>query len=144
MQFVYAISHIFFLEVQSFQRQPQPSGRTPTISHTPACQSFPSTKTSVSLTPVLRGTRAGRELRAQLRVVFLQLFVLTLQIREVLLEVFDLLVLALPERSLRLAVLCTAPLFSLLEVELAFCLRGWGGFLGYVQLSARSSCRPGL
>jgi hypothetical protein len=51
---------------------------------------------------------------------------LSLQIREILFEVFDLLVLALPERTLGLAVLRAAPLFSLLVVQLAFCLRGDG------------------
>jgi hypothetical protein len=93
---------------------------------------------------MLRRTRVGIELRAQLCVGLLQLLVLSLQVCEILFEVFDLLVFAFPERSLRLSILRAAPLFSLLVVELAFCLRGWGGFQGYVQLSARSSCRPGL
>lgn len=55
---------------------------------------------------------------------------LRLQIREILLQIFDLLVLPLSKRPLRLAILCAAPLFPLLVVELAFCLRGWGGFKG--------------
>ena len=58
--------------------------------------------------------RAAVNLGAQLRVGLLQLLVLRLQVREVLLEVFDLLVLALPEGPLRLAVLCATPLLSLL------------------------------
>lgn len=135
--------------MSSFQKFKCPTpastkGEGTTISYTPACNSFPSIKTSLSLTPVLRRTRVGGQLRTQLRVGLLEYLVLSLQICEVLLEVFDLLVLALPERSLRLPILGSASLLSLLVAELAFCLRGWGGFQGYVQLPARSSCRLGL
>ena len=110
----------------------------------PAERFFPKNKKEPShLLPVL-ASRAAIQPRAQLRVGLLQLLVLRLQIREVLLEIFDLLVLALPERPLRIAVLRATPLFSLLvRCVSLFTYADAVASRAYIPLSATSSCRPG-
>jgi hypothetical protein len=97
--FAVPISHVSSLpNDQNSQLPPQPEWRNQPY-HMRRWTIFPKYKRTCHLLPVL-ASRTTTQLRTQLRVGLLQLFVFRLQIREVLLEIFDLLVLAFSERSL--------------------------------------------